>query len=412
MSTLNSLPRTVKLLFAAKAARSVGQGALVVDFALYLHALGWNAVEIGGLYSGSLLFGAVAILTIGPASDRYGARHFLQGYELLQIICAATGIVSADPWWLGAAAILGTFGHGAAGGAGPFSPAEQSWLSRSVHKQDMGLTFRWNAGIGFFGMGLGALLGGVPDFFAHEIPTLIAFRFVFILVLLGAMTTWILLIFTEEHRDLSHSSKILLIDSAEPPPEASLPPPWKTLFTLSGINALNGVEIGMIGPLMAYWFAMRFDVGPAAIGEMMGVAFMSAGIMSVAGGRLVARWGPVNTIIILRTMGLAMLILIPLMPSFGLAEACFILRSTLNQGSLGSRQTLFLSLVPQQHRGLAATFNSISIQIPRAIGPTIAGALLQMDLLTAPFFIAAGFQGLYILLYGRFFQARQPRPCL
>ncbi|MDR7926579.1 MFS transporter [Acidithiobacillus thiooxidans] len=412
MNTIGGLPQSAKLLLAAKAARSVGQGALVVDFALYLHALGWSAVDIGGLYSGSLIFGAVAILTIGPASDRYGARRFLQGYELLQISCAITAIFSASPWLLGGAAILGTFGHGAAGGAGPFSPAEQSWLSRTVNPVYMGFVFRWNAGIGFFGMGIGALMGGIPDYFAHEIPTLMGFRIIFILVFIGALMTWVLLYFTEEQRSMSVPPKVALTEEFEPHTENRIPPPWKTLFTLFGINALNGVEIGMIGPLMAYWFAIRFGVGPAAIGEMMGAAFMSAGIMSIVAGRLVARWGPVSTVLFFRTSGLVMLILIPLMPYFGLAVVCFVLRATFNQGSLGSRQSLFLSLVPQQHRGLAATFNSVSIQIPRAIGPSIAGSLMQMGLLSAPFFIAAGFQGLYILLYGRFFQSRQARSCL
>ena len=38
--------RTIRLLVAARALRSVGQGALVVDFSLYLHRLGWGAVPI------------------------------------------------------------------------------------------------------------------------------------------------------------------------------------------------------------------------------------------------------------------------------------------------------------------------------------------------------------------------------
>lgn len=410
MNTLSSLPRSAKLLLGAKAARSVGQGALVANFALYLHALGWSSIEIGGLYSGSLLFGAVTILTIGPASDRYGARHFLQGYEVLQIACAATGFFSTDPWWLGAAAILGSFGHGAAGGAGPFSPAEQSWLSRIVHRKDMEVAFRWNAGIGFFGMGLGALLVGSTNYFSPQNSTLILFRFIFLMVLFGAIITCLLLFFAEEKHDLQQPIKIIYSDDTKTPIDGVLAPPWKILFMLSGINTLNGIEIGMIGPLVAYWFAMRFSVGPTAIGFMMGAAFMGAGLMSISGGRLVKHLGLVNSVLILRIIGLAMLILIPLMPNFILSVICFVLRITLNQGSLGSRQTLFLSLVPKHHRGLAATFNSLSLQIPRAIGPTITGSLLQAGFLSAPFFVAAGFQGLYILLYGRFFHSHQLLP--
>ncbi len=120
---------------AARVARSVGQGALVVDFALYLHALHWSAIHIGGLYSVSLLVGALATLIVGPLSDRFGAKRFLLGYEGIQIGAAIIALSTAQPVWLSLAAILGAFGRGANGGAGPFAPAEQSWMSRSVsHK--------------------------------------------------------------------------------------------------------------------------------------------------------------------------------------------------------------------------------------------------------------------------------------
>ncbi|MHB1203578.1 MAG: MFS transporter, partial [Acidithiobacillus sp.] len=147
------------------------------------------------------------------------------------------------------------------------------------------------------------------------------------------------------------------------------PTPWRNLFTLAGINALNGLGIGMVGPLMAYWFALRFGVGPAAIGGTMAVAFVAAGIMSLAGGKLTMRFGLVGTVLRLRILGLALLLIIPFAPFFWLAMVLYILRAALNQGSIGSRQALFLSLVDSRRRGLAATFNSISIQIPRAIGP-------------------------------------------
>jgi MFS family permease len=62
-------PTTLRLLLA-RTLRSVGQGALVVDFALYLNALHWSAAAIGLVLSGGGLFGAALSLLVGSASDR------------------------------------------------------------------------------------------------------------------------------------------------------------------------------------------------------------------------------------------------------------------------------------------------------------------------------------------------------
>ena len=46
---LSDLHPTTKRLILARAFRSIGQGALVVDLTLYLHALGWNGFHDGGI---------------------------------------------------------------------------------------------------------------------------------------------------------------------------------------------------------------------------------------------------------------------------------------------------------------------------------------------------------------------------
>jgi hypothetical protein len=51
--------RATRLLLAARFVRSIGQGALAVDFTLYLRALGWSAVAISALLSAALMIGVV-----------------------------------------------------------------------------------------------------------------------------------------------------------------------------------------------------------------------------------------------------------------------------------------------------------------------------------------------------------------
>ena len=67
------LPRNARLLMASRAAGSVGQGATVASFSLYLHALNYSGPAIGTILMARLLFGALMTLIVGPRSPRSAA---------------------------------------------------------------------------------------------------------------------------------------------------------------------------------------------------------------------------------------------------------------------------------------------------------------------------------------------------
>lgn len=67
-----------------------------------------------------------------------------------------------------------------------------------------------------------------------------------------------------------------------------------------------------------------------------------------------------------------------------------------------------MSLVRDHRRGTAANTSSLAVQLPRASGPLFAGALFGAGYLATPFFIAAGFFGAYIVLFGRTFARHDP----
>ncbi len=129
---LRDLHPTTKRLVLARAVRSVGQGALVVDLALYLHALGWNGFHIGLVLSAAGLFGAVLSLGVGIASDRMHRRPFILVYESIVFVCSIAALLSSQSIVLSIVIIAAGFGRGANGAAGPFSPVEQAWLAEEV----------------------------------------------------------------------------------------------------------------------------------------------------------------------------------------------------------------------------------------------------------------------------------------
>jgi MFS family permease len=387
---------------AARFARSVGQGALVVGFTLYLHTLGWHAAPIGGLLSAALLFGVALTVLIGPASDRLGRKPFLLAYEGVLIVSALLALCSSATWVLALGAVLGGFGRGANGAAGPFGPLEQAWLAQGLAPSQRARVFSLNSTLGFTGMAVGALLAGLPTAWGHLWPGPLAYRPLFALPLLGSAIGLALIARAPDAKR----------------PKAPAPPARGTaamegaaahraenrqLLRLAFANTLNGFGIGLVAPLMAYWFLRRFGHGPASIGLALAAGFVLAALGGLIAARISTRLGVVRTVVAMRGVGLLLMMLTPFMPLFGLAAALWAVRAAFNQGTLGVRQALTMGLTRQHRQGLAATVNNVSIQVPRAIGPAIAGLMLHRGWLTAPFLAAAAFQLAYLFIYQRFF---------
>jgi len=171
-----NLRPTTRRLLLMRTLRSIGQGALVVDFALYLHALHWSGFAIGLVLSSSGLFGAGLSLLVGLSSDWLRRRPFLLFYEVISLLSGIGALLSEQPLIITIAAIAGGFGRGAMGAAGPFSPAEQAWLAEEVPPDRRGWVYSLNTGMGFFGMGLGALIAVLPDLWNRWLPGAQAYR--------------------------------------------------------------------------------------------------------------------------------------------------------------------------------------------------------------------------------------------
>ena len=382
-------PDIVRLM-GARGARSIAQGALVVDFALYVTKLGWSAALLGVVFALSILFAVAVTTLVGPASDRFGRKRFVLVYEAISVLAALIGLLTQATLPLAFAAVIGGFGRGANGSAGPFAPAEQSWLSGLIEKREFGTVLSINTAIGFFGMGIGAVLAGLIG----------ASRPMFVLPLAASLIATMLLALTpdppreaaartEGHEAVSKAENSLL---------------WK----LAGLNILNGTGIGLSGPFISWWFAARFHAGASAIGPALAIAFAAAGIAALTTGRLTRRLGTVRAVVLMRGIGLVSLFALPFSPSFGVALVVYALRSAFNRGTAGARQAVALGLVRGERRGLAASVNTISVLLPRGIAPALAGVLFESGALAAPFLLAGLFQGAYLVIYPRVFGRHDP----
>ncbi len=385
----------------------------MASFALYLDALGWRAGRIGLLLTAAGLGGAGLSLVVGLVTDRHGRKPFLLAYESLIVIAGLAAFLTASGPVLAAAAVVAGFGRGQSGAAGPFSPAEGAWLAESIAPRDRGLVYSLNSALGFFGMALGGLAAGAVPLLERLLPGPEAYRPLFLLTAGAAMANLAILAGTPGGKPGPRSGKAEREAAAGGPPTArdsgmSRGKENRALVLLVLTNAFNGVAIGLTGPLIAYWFSLRFGVGPGSVGPMMAGAFVLTGLASLGTGSLTRPFGLVRSVVAARSVGLALLLALPVLPRYGLASAAYALRVAFNRGSAGARQALVMGLVSDDRRGLASSLNAVSMQLPATVGPTVAGYLFEAGRLALPFYLAAAMQLVYLALYAAFFRGYEP----
>ena len=374
-------PATRNLL-AARFVRSLGQGALLVGFALYLDRLGWSAGRIGVLLGAGGLGAGLLGLMVGITSDRFGRRRFLLAYQSALVAVAATLVVTANPVAIFAATLVGGFGRGQAGSAGPFAPAEGAWLAEAVRPENRGMVYSLNAALGFFGMATGALVAGAIPWLQRWLPGASAYRALFVLSATGALVVLAILARTEG--GTGHPKAQRETGEAELRRRATRKAENRALGLLVLTNAFNGISIGLTAPLIAYWFDLKFGVGPGALGPVFAATFVLTGIASILLGALTRTLGVVRSVVAGRGVGLGLLVALPLLPSYALAASAYALRSAVSRGTVGARQALTVSLVGDARRGLATSLSIVSMILPSAVGPVIAGYLLEAGHLALP----------------------------
>jgi MFS family permease len=386
--------------------RSIAQGALTVDFVLYLRYLHWSAAAIGGLVAASGLVGTVLMLASGIASDRWGRKPFLLGYQAATLVGALAVVLRSRSWALPAAAIALGYGRGTNGSAGPFGPVEQAWLSQVVGRSRRGQVFSLNGALGFWGMGVGSLLGSAVPLFRHWSPGSGGYVPLFVLSLIvAAANLWQVATVREDTGPRRAPSQTHggPGTTAAATPEAGGHSRRRhenvAMLLLASVNIVNSLGIGLFSPLLPYWFAARFGVGAAAIGSVYGLAFLLTGFSSLATGQLTTRVGLVRAVVWVRLAGVALLLAIPWMPTYPLAALAYVARSIFNRGSAGARQAFGVGLVREHRRGLASSLNALSMRLPSAVAPAVGGWLLSSGALDLPFYLAAALQFAYVLLF-------------
>ena len=183
----------------------------------------------------------------------------------------------------------------------------------------------------------------------------------------------------------------------------------RVVLKLAALFALDAFAGGLIvQSLMAYWFHLRFGVEPAILGGIFFAANILAGLSALAAARIAARFGLINTMVWSHIPSNIMLMLIPLMPNLSLAILVLLIRFSISQMDVPTRQSYIMAVVDPDERSAAAGVTSIVRTAAVACAPVLTGTLISASLLSVPFFLAGGLKIVYDLLLYRNFRTIKP----
>jgi MFS family permease len=402
--------RDVVLLFATRSVRLFAYGFLAVVLVLYLAEAGLSESRIGLLLSLTLLGDTALSLWITTHADRIGRRRMLLLGAAMMVFAGLLFASTTSFWVLLLAATLGIISP-AGNEVGPFLAIEQAALAQTLSSEERTRVFSWYALAGSFATALGSLAGGVLSQVLQErgATALAANRTVVLgYAVLGAA---LLLLFTR------------LTAAAEAPPSGrkdhkpsflepglGLHGSRKVVFRLSSLFALDAFAGGfVVQSFVAWWFHVRFGADEATLGAIFFGANLLAGLSALSAGWLARRFGLVHTMVFTHLPSNVLLLLVPLMPSLPLAIAVLLVRFSISQMDVPTRQSYTMAVVAPDERSAAAGVTGVARTIGSSVAPLAAGPLFAVPALASlPFFIAGGLKILYDLLLWRDFRKVKP----
>jgi MFS family permease len=394
--------RELRRLLAARGLRALADGCVAVLLPTYLLALGHAPFAVGVIATATLLGSALATTALGAFGHRWPATRLLPAAALLM---AATGFAFAgasDFWPLLLVAFVGTL-NPSAGDVSVFLPLEHARIASRFDGDARTRAFAAYTIVGSLAAACGALLAGVPGWFAARggADPLAALRGLFVVYGAVGVAVWLL------YRRLADDATGAAGPAAAAPLRESRPVVLR-LALLFGVDAFAGGLV--VHSLLALWLATRFGLTPA----QAGMFFFWAGLLSTASQwlapKLAARIGLLNTMVFTHIPANLCLVGAALMPTLPAALALLFVRSALSQMDVPTRSAFVMAVVTPPERAAAASFTAVPRSLAAAVGPTLGGALFAFGWPAAPLALAGLLKIGYDLALWRAFRRQAVAP--
>lgn len=397
------LQRDAIILMTSRGVRAFAFSYLGVIFTIYLSQLGYSTITVGFVVTTASASGAVLTLVWGYLSDRYGRKNILMLLAALTILSNVIYIFFSHLIFIFTAVIVANVGAGGSGaggqGGGPMNPVEQALLAEKCTAENRNKIFAANAFVGSMSGALGALLAGLPQYLQESwnwqpiasYKPLFGLTILFSLVLIYAYSQ------IDEHHVYQKREKKKLATRAN-----------KFVLKMSLLGMVDNLGGGLISPLLAYWFFLRYGVELKSLGFMFFLSYVLAALSFLTAPIVARKIGVVRTMAFSHGLASLIYLILPLAPTFTIAAALTIIRSYLAYMDSPLRSSFIMGVVRPEDRGSAAGLTSLSRHVPVAISPTLSAYLMQSFSLGVPIFIGGFLQFIHDCVFYYMFRDVKP----
>ena len=379
---------SIRPLLTARAIRGFADGFVSVLLGLYLLNLGFSAIQIGAIVTGTLLGSAALTLYAGLRWHRHPARTVLLGSCVLMAVTGSGFATITHFWPLLAVAVVGTL-NPSGGDVSLFLPTEQAVLADLSPQVGRTQRFAYYNLSGGIGAAAGALCSPLPEIVAkhlhHDVATFQ--RGAFLVYTIAAFAAAL------AYRRLPHLAPH--VRDARPPLHKSR----SIVVRLSMLFSLDSAGGGfVVQALLVVYLANRFSFDAALIATVLAITSFLSAFSQLVSARLAARFGLVRTMVFTHLPANGFLIAAGIAGNRWVAIGCLFARSTVSAMDIPARQALVMAVVEPDERAAAASVTNVPRSLAAASTPLLAGYLLKHSTFGWPLIIGGVMKAVYDLL--------------
>jgi MFS family permease len=396
----------IRLLFATRIVRMFSYGLLAVILALYLSELGLTDSQIGLLLTLTLLGDTFISLWITTRADRVGRKRMLLIGAGLMIFAGILFAITRNFYLLLFAATIGVISP-SGNEVGPFLAIEQSALTQTLPGTQRTRVFAWYQLAGSLATALGSLAGGgLAQILQNAgVNPLASYRYIILIYAGLGVALIFLFIFVSPVVEVAFDKFVdPKINSL------GLGASSRTVLKLAGLFSVDAFAGGfVVQSIVAYWFHVRYGVNPSTLGAIFFGANILAGFSALSAAWIASKIGLLNTMVFTHVPSNILLILVPLMPNLALAIAVLLLRFSISQMDVPTRQSYTLAVVSPQERSSAAGVTGIARTLGASLAPIFSAPLIGIPALAGvPFIISGVLKLIYDFSLYRSFKTIKP----
>lgn len=396
--------RNLALIYISAWFRSFGIGLLGVVLGVFLSRRGVSTPAIGAVLAAGLAGSATGTLAITFKADQLGRRRALFVLSLLTALGAVPLI-----WNFSLPALVAIAFVAMLNGMGTDRSAayalEQAVLPGLVTDEKRTWMLAWYSLVLDSSGALGALAAGLP-FLAQKYLDMDlgrAYQLLFLGFAAINLLSAVLYLF------LTDRVEVIRLAGAAGPKIRISPQTRKTVRRLSSLFALDAFGGGfLIDALVAYWFFKRFGIAENRLAILFFAVHVLNALSHLGAAALARRFGLIKTMVFTHLPSSIFLIAVPLAPSPFWAVVLFLLRESLVEMDVPTRQSYVAAVVAPEERTFASGVTNLTRNVSWAAASSTAGVLMQDVAFSMPLLLGGGMKIVYDILLWRAFRHVKP----